>query len=109
MVETELKDYDKAITISRKDDPLQWWKGKKHQFPLLSQLARQYLAVQATSAPPERIFSVASRIITNMRTQMKPEVASQLEFLFDHWENWEDDLAVLKLVVGRKEGLPKEG
>jgi hypothetical protein len=44
-------------------DPLAWWKGNERKFPILAKLARMYLAIQATSAPSERIFSVASRII----------------------------------------------
>ena len=35
----------------------------KTKYPCLASLAQKYLSIQATSAPSERIFSKASRII----------------------------------------------
>ena len=40
-------------------------------------LARKYLAVQATSAPSERIFSRAQRIISDLRTKLDPDIAER--------------------------------
>ena len=59
-----------------------------------------YLAVQAYSVPSERVFSVASRVISKYRGNMDPNVAGQLDFLYDNWEDWEDNVEVLKLVAG---------
>jgi hypothetical protein len=47
----------------RWNNPLQWWKVKQHQFPLLAALAKKYLGVPATSAPSERVFSTAGLTI----------------------------------------------
>lgn len=78
-------------------------------YPLLATLARMYLAVQATSAPSERVFSIASRVVSKLRAQLDPKVAGQLLFLHSNWENWEDDLEVLKLVASMRLGEPKIG
>jgi hAT family C-terminal dimerisation region len=40
-------------------DPLQWWQVQEKILPVLSILARRVLCVPATSAPTERVFSVA--------------------------------------------------
>jgi len=52
-----------TITFS---NPLEWWRQHKDTFPILAYLAQVYLAVQATSAPSERVFSQASKIINNL-------------------------------------------
>jgi hypothetical protein len=63
-------------------DPLAWWKGNERKFPILAKLARRmYLAIQATSAPSERIFSVASRIIKYDRARLEPDVAGNILFI----------------------------
>ena len=38
-------------------DPLAWWKLHDSLFPRVSKLARKYLAIPASSAPSERVFS----------------------------------------------------
>lgn len=63
------------------NDPLQWWKQRANDLPILSKLARFYLSIQATSAPSERIFSLASIIITRLRSRLDPEVSGSLVFL----------------------------
>ncbi len=56
------------------NEPLAWWK-KSTKFPLLATLAHEYLAIHATSAPSERIWSRASRVLSLKRASLKPEVA----------------------------------
>ena len=41
-------------------NPLPWWKDNSARFPLLSELAHVYLAIPATSAPSEQVWSRAS-------------------------------------------------
>ena len=63
-------------------DPLQWWKKKQDQFPILSKLARvYYLAVPATSAPSERVFSKANHIISKTRCRLDPAKAGRMIWL----------------------------
>ena len=49
-------------------------------------MARVHLAIQATSAPSERIFSMASLIITKMRNRLGPEIAGKLLYLKQNWD-----------------------
>ena len=49
--EHELALYLSAPYIDRKDNPLNHWKMNKSQFPILSKLARDYLAIPAMLTP----------------------------------------------------------
>jgi hypothetical protein len=62
-------------------DPLEWWRRRQHEFPILFKLARMYLCIPATSAPSERIFSAAELIIRKLRASTKPENAGRLVFI----------------------------
>ena len=55
-------------------------------FPILSQLARIYLPIQATSAPSERIFSQAELIIREKRNRLGPEISGKLLYLKMNWD-----------------------
>ena len=62
-------------------DPLEWWKKNQLKYPYLARLASLYLAVPATSAPSERIWSRASRILTLKRANLKEKVAQRMMFI----------------------------
>jgi hypothetical protein len=63
-------------------DPLQWWTKRQDQFPILAKLAtRVYLAVPATSAPSERVFSKANHIISKTRCRLDPAKAGRMIWL----------------------------
>lgn len=55
---------------SQLEDPLQWWKLNQKRFPRLAWLARDYLAVPASSATVERIFSRAGNVQSLKRTRL---------------------------------------
>ena len=58
-------------------------------FQLFSgKLAKQYLSVQATSAPSERVFSAAERVIGTRRGRLSPEMAGRLLFVSRNWDNY---------------------
>ncbi len=56
--------------------PLDWWKISAHRFKNFESLAVKYLAIPATSAPSERIWSRAARVLTVKRNKMSEEVTS---------------------------------
>jgi hypothetical protein len=63
------------------DKILLFWKSRESMFPVLSKLAKKYLACPATSAPTERRFSEAGRLYTQRRSQLDPENASNQLFI----------------------------
>ncbi len=48
-------------------DPLMWWKQRVQEFPRLARMVRQHLAVPATSASPERLFSSVGLVKSDWR------------------------------------------
>ena len=78
------KEFDQYIHFPKLDldtIPLEWWKINEKQFPLLSELARHYLCVCATSVPSERIFSTGGNVSTAARNSLKPHNVNKLIFL----------------------------
>ena len=62
------------------NDPLKYWAGIEHQSPELSQLAKEYLSIPATSAPSERVWSRAARVIRAKRARLDPEITARMMF-----------------------------
>jgi hypothetical protein len=60
---------------------LQWWLDRRAQYPVLSALALQMLAVPASSSDCERFFSGAGRQLTPARSHMHGETLEALESL----------------------------
>ena len=91
-MEMELTYYKSLKGLSVKvaggtfSDPLLWWQMNANMLPTLSTLARRMLCVPATSAPSERVFSVAGLTISKCRTSVQPQNAADLIFLHDSWE-----------------------
>jgi hAT family C-terminal dimerisation region len=80
-----LKGLSVMLTGAVLSDPLQWWQVQEKMLPILSVLARRMLCVPATSAPTERVFSVAGLTISKCRASVLPRNASDLIFLHDSW------------------------
>jgi hypothetical protein len=64
-------------------NPLDWWRSNSVNYPAVAKAARMILAIPATSAPCERLFSHAGLTISNDRARLTPDVASDLIFLHD--------------------------
>ena len=52
-------------------DGIQWWKKNKARFPIVASLAREWLAVPASSTPSERVFSIRGIVDSPKRSRMK--------------------------------------
>ncbi|CAB5382253.1 unnamed protein product [Rhizophagus irregularis] len=63
----EIQTYLSLSLMNEETDPLEWWKVNESQFPHLSQMARDYLPIPATSVPSEQSFSVGKNLITDKR------------------------------------------
>ena len=72
---------------SEVNNPLSWWQLNQQMFPVLARLARMYLAIQATSAPSERLFSIASLIIRSGRARLDPYNAGTLLYIAQYWKH----------------------
>lgn len=97
-LEAKLAAYELEPTMKMKDnngeynDPLKYWKKNEENSPDLAALAKEFLTIPATSAPSERIWSRAARVITAKRNRIKPEVTSRMIFsqensdlIREHW------------------------
>jgi hAT family C-terminal dimerisation region len=67
--------------IDLESNPFAWWYERREKFPILSYLARQYLAVFACSTASEQLFSDAGNLLTPKRTRMSPKLFRRLMFL----------------------------
>ena len=88
-VDAELTLYKQEPMLQlRKEDgtfncPLTWWKYNERKYRLLSILASRLLCIPATSAPLERVFSVAGLTIAKDRARLASDTANELIFLQD--------------------------
>ena len=64
--------------------PLQWWKSYQGRYPLLSQLAKHYLSIPATSVPCKRVFSRAGHVVNAKRSCLLPSNVNMLVFLAEN-------------------------
>ncbi len=79
--QTELDKYLNSELLDDDSKPLLYWKDHRSEFPLLCQLARRYLAVPASSAPVERLFSIAGKTFSKERSRLTDERFEQLMFI----------------------------
>eukprot|EP00904_Undaria_pinnatifida_P011858 jgi/Undpi1/7802/HiC_scaffold_23.g10275.m1 len=72
-------------------DPLDWWRVRCTDYPHLANLARRVLAIPATQAESERLFSCAGNIVTKNRNNLAPTTVELLVLLRHSWkivEEW---------------------
>lgn len=74
----EIDEYLNSKRANKDEDILEWWSKHTHLFPCLSKMARDFLCISATSAPSERLFSIAGLIITKRRNRLCEELARSL-------------------------------
>lgn len=80
-IKNEVERYLKIDQVSTKINPFNWWKDNQEEFPILASLAREYLAIPATSTPSEHLFSSAGNLMTVKRTSLKPNLFERILFL----------------------------
>jgi len=77
----EIGIYLQLEEIDLEANPFAWWHERKEKFPILTFLAKKYLAVYACSTASERLFSDAGNILTAKRSKMCPNLFKKLVFL----------------------------
>jgi hypothetical protein len=90
VVRTEIELYKSAKGLKLTDpetgkfsNPLDWWRVHQSDYPYLAKLSIRYLAIPATSAPSERVFSTAGLTISKDRARLHSSRANELVFLHD--------------------------
>jgi hypothetical protein len=81
--ETEYTKWLKQQPIRRDIDIFKYWASKEYEFPTIARVARDHLAIPATSAPSESVFSMGSDIITKKRNRLSGESTRRLLCLRD--------------------------
>jgi hypothetical protein len=60
----------KQQPIKRDTDILRYWASKEYEFPIIVYIAKDHLAIPATSAASEYVFSIGSNIITKKKNRL---------------------------------------
>eukprot|EP01022_Parablepharisma_sp_SALTPOND_P022689 TRINITY_DN4625_c1_g1_i11.p3 TRINITY_DN4625_c1_g1~~TRINITY_DN4625_c1_g1_i11.p3 ORF type:complete len:218 (+),score=36.66 TRINITY_DN4625_c1_g1_i11:1719-2372(+) len=69
---------EEVTHLDEEFDALDWWKRNAKDYPKLSAIAHDYLSIPASSAPVERLFSMAGDIVTKKRSKLDPEIIDSL-------------------------------
>lgn len=80
----ELEKYLHLEEEERGMDPLDWWRDNARRYPTLAVLARRYLAIPASSASSERLFSRLKLTASAARQGMSADTLCQLLFVSCH-------------------------
>jgi len=67
-----------SLKLKLKDDPLAWWKANEGSYPTVSRLARDKLALLATSAASEQAFSSAGHVVSELRCSLETSTITNL-------------------------------
>ena len=68
----------------RCDNPLEWWKAHRQEYPRLSQIALDLFSISMMFAECERVFSSAKTLITDRRNGLKEDIIEACTLL-RHW------------------------
>lgn len=82
---TELQLYLSLPILGREIKPLKWWKMNESQYPTLARMARDYLAIPATSVPSEQCFSASKNLVTINRNRLKGKTIRACMCLNSWW------------------------
>ena len=81
MSESVPNPIDPEKPITRRNDPLLYWKNNEQSKPLLAKLAHRFLSSPPGSVLSERLFSTAGDIADGKRNRLLPDKVEMLLFL----------------------------
>jgi len=87
----EFQTYILSPTYNEDVDPLEWWKINENQYPRLSKMARDFLAIPSTSVPSEQCFSISKNLITNQRNRLAGKTVRACMCLKSWWSGLLND------------------
>ena len=77
----QVDEYIETDTAPMAQNPAKYWKDNQKKYPLLSRLAKDILGVPSSSAPVERLFSIAGKVFTPERCCLTDGRFAQLMFI----------------------------
>jgi hypothetical protein len=69
--------------VDEESDPLLFWRKNKNILPLLTTLAKKYLAAPASSVASESTFSISANYLRKQRARLLPENLAMSVYLRD--------------------------
>jgi len=81
----------KQQPIKRDTNILKYWASKEYEYPIIARIARDHLAIPATSAASESVFSISGDIITKKRNRLGADNTRRLLCLRD-WGVLEEEV-----------------
>jgi hypothetical protein len=76
----ELKLYFDAPR-NKGGDAMMFWKTNRYTYPILSAMARHFLAIQAPIVPSERAFSAGANLVSKKLCRMTGKTIEMTQFL----------------------------
>ena len=86
----EIKTYFQEPVVAADTDILSYWKENRIKFPILSEMAKDYLSMMLTSVASERALSLGGLTITSTRTNLNPNTANESICLFSWFKTFFD-------------------
>ena len=83
-IDSIVKKYLYESCLPQEVNPLTYWKSHatpESEFECLSKVALKYLCIPASSAPVERIFSIAGKVFRPERCRLKDKTFEELMFI----------------------------
>jgi len=80
----EVTRYRATPECGEKDHPLEWWSRHAEGFPHVAKFARRYLALPASSAPSERVFSRLNLTVSSRRASLHPAKVEKMILLYEN-------------------------
>jgi hypothetical protein len=89
-----------------------WWQEKTQQtsYPILSRLALDILAIPAMSADPERLFSSAKLLISDLRNRLGIDIIEAFECLKSWYKlkRFREESKLMEIILGEDPVLNSE-
>ena len=74
----DIQRYLASSCLPIRTNPATYWKENGNEYPSLAPVARDYLSIPSSSAPVERLFSIAGKLFTPARCRLKDKRFEQL-------------------------------
>ena len=99
-IRKEMAIYESYSFASKASDVLGWWRLHEEHLPILAQIARRILAIPASSAKSERVFSTGGLIVSTKRGSLGPKKVEELIVIKQNMSKVKLFLATSKYKIG---------